>query len=420
MRTLKKWLALCLISVLMLSVSGCKAEMWSEPTETESIPLPTVRETEAAETLPVETTENTFPEDTTAPSPDVPEVPEPITLKLEPARIEDVADDGVTVYSFRYQTVELTIEGNPKAAQSIASHMDAVIALTKEKSENARAWARENYTATADWMAYYTDLTYYPGRMDESVISLYATGQDFNGGSHPNYTMLSASFRTETGEELRILDILQSEDSLQGLRALVLEQLSEERDRLQLNEDYEQTVSERFDPVNVVSANWYLTSSGLVYYFAPYEIAPYRSGVIEVELPYERLEGLLLDTFLPRTAEITSHTLHGALAEDASEEFDHTYTVTVDDEGSLIYIYGLDGVRQLQVCSGYWGINDNQFHITAALFTAHDLTGQDCVAIRAFIPDTLPNISITADGQTVYLSQSGEDGSILLLREGSF
>ena len=40
-------------------------------------------------------------------------------------------------------------------------------------------------------------------------------------------------------------------------------------------------------------------NSGLCFYFPPYEIAPYTSGVVVAEIPYEKLTGILKDDYFP-------------------------------------------------------------------------------------------------------------------------
>ena len=50
--------------------------------------------------------------------------------------------------------------------------------------------------------------------------------------------------------------------------------------------------------------NFAITRDGLIYYFNPYEIAPYVAGIIQVRVPYEELRlilrpGSLLYAYLP-------------------------------------------------------------------------------------------------------------------------
>jgi hypothetical protein len=42
-----------------------------------------------------------------------------------------------------------------------------------------------------------------------------------------------------------------------------------------------------------LSGNYRFTTEGIVFYYDPYEIAPYSFGVIELKLPYEKIEKLL-------------------------------------------------------------------------------------------------------------------------------
>ena len=78
------------------------------------------------------------------------------------------------------------------------------------------------------------------------------------------------------------------------MTTLVNEELALLRD--QLYDDYEALVSKAFSDGDIPA--WYLSDSGLCFAFAPYAIGPYASGIITIELSYEKLGQMLRPAYL--------------------------------------------------------------------------------------------------------------------------
>jgi hypothetical protein len=78
---------------------------------------------------------------------------------------------------------------------------------------------------------------------------------------------------------------------------IILEKLSQIAEESDLFQGYEDGVRSRLGGDENLYEDFYFTSTGLCFYFAPYEIAPYASGIITVEIPYSELTGLIYDGY---------------------------------------------------------------------------------------------------------------------------
>jgi len=99
-------------------------------------------------------------------------------------------------------------------------------------------------------------------------------------------------------------------------------------------------------------------------------------------------------------------------------EFAQVFPVTIDAEGEEISLFSGTTLYDVRLTLGSW-VNE-QFLDTYTVFAANHLTSEDLLLVHAYIPDTQPNLKIAIrtseeDHRTYYISQSGEDGSILLL-----
>ena len=106
--------------------------------------------------------------------------------------------------------------------------------------------------------------------------------------------------------------------------------------------------------------------------------------------------------------------------EISMEQFDVRFHVTLDNGGEEIVVFTNSALYQVELETGYWNIFDNKYYVDQVLFAANRMTSQDLLQIQTYIPDTMPNLRLTAksgeaESKTLYISQSGEDGSILLL-----
>jgi len=146
--------------------------------------------------------------------------------------------------------------------------------------------------------SYYSDMNM--GRHDDIVISLLHVNSVYSGGTHPNYVQSAYNFDLISQTQLELADVVYG-DAVNTLLNLLLENLDEKLSVLDGSgffADYKETVVAYFSDSDL-TPYWYFSESGLVVYFNCYDIAPYAAGIIQVEMPYERLDGILRPEFFP-------------------------------------------------------------------------------------------------------------------------
>ncbi|RZK51266.1 MAG: DUF3298 domain-containing protein, partial [Hymenobacter sp.] len=120
------------------------------------------------------------------------------------------------------------------------------------------------------------------------LLSLGFFHYNFSGGAHGNYGLTPASYDLRTGRRLRYADIFRPE-AAQQLPAL-LGQAVRPLVGLQHGEALDKQLLVSKMPV---THHVYLTSSGAVFVYQPYEIASYAQGEIAVFIPLASLRPLL-------------------------------------------------------------------------------------------------------------------------------
>lgn len=413
---MKKAICLILCAVMLLSLAACSKAPKNESTTG-------APDTTAAPNLTAADT--TVPENTTPQA-----IQLPLSAIFMPTITEEVtADDGTTLFYTTYQDVSLTMPDTDNADKIIMDLLSKIDA-DHEIDSQLLTWAQTDYTGQADWIPYFSEITYSPVRMDEKVLSLYGMLVTYGGGVHSNYACLSANYDLATGNSLTLADILLDEAAANGLCDLIIVQLDSIKDEYYLYDGYERTVSERygtvFDTTWEPTGAWYLSKEGLGIYFSPYDIAPYAAGTIEVTIPYADLAGILKPDFFP--AELPASiagTVAADLAQDVDlESFSQFAEALLDSDGERVVLHTDGLVTNLTLEIGQWTADGVAFIPKSTVFTANTLTPGDAIMLYTMFSDTMPHIRLryTSGGNdhSYFITQSGEDGSIILLDDLSY
>jgi hypothetical protein len=123
-----------------------------------------------------------------------------------------------------------------------------------------------------------------------SLLSLGFFRYNFSGGAHGNYGLTPASYDLRTGRRLRYDDIFRP-TAAQKLPALLGQAVRPEVG-LQPSEPLDKQLFVNKMPV---THQVYLTATGAVFVYQPYEIASYAQGEIHVFVPLSSLRPLLRD-----------------------------------------------------------------------------------------------------------------------------
>ena len=124
--------------------------------------------------------------------------------------------------------------------------------------------------------------------LDDHYVCVRADGYEYTGGAHGTPFRQYFVFDRETGARLSLSDVLENPvEELQAKVGAAFRELAEKTNfAFESPEDLEHTVA---DGISYESP-FYLSETGVVFYYAPYEIASYAEGFPEVTIPYNELE----------------------------------------------------------------------------------------------------------------------------------
>lgn len=388
---MKKCLALFLVLSALLSLAGCTPE--------------SATATEPSGTVPVNES-----------------VSRPAMAAVSMNAITETAsaDDGTVILKYTHQSMTLTLQ-DPDVADKIIVDFLGRFDSTQEAAQSLLTDAKAAYTPNEEyWIPYLCSMLYDPVRIDPGVLSLYGTVMSHSGGAHPDQAAISANYDLLTGDVLTLASIMTPNATSDDFCQLTLDALAEVADDLYLYDDYEDTVRNRFTLDPSTDEQWFFTNDGICFYFSPYEIAAYVSGIITAEIPYSKLTGIILDEYFPaeRAPGIGTITATDLKNTDLTR-FDQITELIVDEGGQMVLLYTEGTVYDVRVEEVKWNEAGDEFILSHTAFATGCLSAGDAVMVEAQISDTLPNLRLTyCSGDrtiTVYLSQNQKDGSIVLL-----
>lgn len=212
--------------------------------------------------------------------------------KVTPAKLtfseqqEEFKNDAGEVYAeLRYVV--------PSADEAHGALNDALQnSFSSELYEDIRSSFRE----MADWTNETGELLYERSttvdvRCDEAVVSLLSSGESYTGGAHGYAWSAGKTFDPQTGEELSLSDVLKAPELLP---AILSEKLLASYDAESFFDSPELLLAE----YEIDAYSWVLTEDGIDFYFNPYEIGPYASGIFAVSVGYEEQPDLFIDRYI--------------------------------------------------------------------------------------------------------------------------
>jgi len=108
----------------------------------------------------------------------------------------------------------------------------------------------------------------------------------YTGGAHPNHWPVTWTFDMTDGHTLDLNDIfINKQDALIKIAEIVRDTLGETLGGMRV----ESMLQDGTTPVAKNYADFILNEEGVVFFFAPYQVAPYASGQQVVTIPYQRL-----------------------------------------------------------------------------------------------------------------------------------
>jgi|GEM_PF-363318 len=344
------------------------------------------------------------------------------------------ADDSgtVTLLDYAADRPRVEIRGRSGAAEAINRVLEEDLRRFREGEESADyvtgqeaflsaaredlSWRRKDGNGDS-FVPYMLQRRAGVPRGDDRVLSVVFDETTFLGGVHP-YTGRSArNFDTRTGAELKLEDLAEDPAAFLDRCADRLWEESRGGENTLMAmagyyDGYEDTL-----PELLRDGNWYFNEAGLVVIANPYEIAPYAAGRIECTLPYDWLRWQIKEEYLPPEQPAEGRITGEILPQPGKAD------VMLDDgtqgQGACVFLTAEGDVRDVRLTRVSYNNWNNTFTENGTFWVASGLAAGETLLLRTWIGDVIPTLKLScvSAGQKreVYISQSGKDGSLVLL-----
>ena len=317
-------------------------------------------------------------------------------ISLPVVQETEKASDGTEIFVSTYQNVELVLpdaEMADKVTLDLLNRMD-----TSLDAQDILTQAKADYTPSGAWQSYICRNIYSPTRLDNGVLSLFGELTTYSGSAHAEGVYRSVSYDLATGDVLELHNVLLPHFDMNVLTGAIKAALNEQEAENYLYSYYTQVVDDRFAEDVLDDENWYFSQTGLCFYFPPYEIAPFSSGVIVAEVPYGKLAGILENAYFPEEIPATE----GAMVKEAfdPEAYESFWEITLENGSAKILLHPSTNLYNIRL---EWGSNGEEFTPEYTLFAAGALSPTDAIVITYANESTLSDlrISYTSGEKTV-------------------
>ncbi len=400
---MKQTVLLLLVLCLVLQLSGCK--FLPEPTgstqQTTTTPTPGADPTEIS-SEPVD------------PAPSAPPSAPLVSLALPAVTHSTTAADGTVIFDFTSQNISLIAPDADVAQNIILDFLNRVDAASGT-ADSVLNRAKSAYQGQENWTPYLCTLSYRPVRIDSGVLSLFGTLSSYYGSPHPETVYSALNYDLITGEPMTLGDILPDTATIQDLLDKTLTVLKKNEKTLYLYEGYEDTVRSHFSGSSLQNA-WYFSTAGLCFYFAPYEIAPYASGVVIAEIPYTDLAGIINDSYFPAELEAPRGEIavspFSAAAVETLTRFSEVVLTPQSEKLLLTTDYMVQNIR---IESGFWSATGALYTPQHTVFASSALTATDGIMVEADLKTAALRLSYDTDsGTQIFFIEKTADSTFIL------
>ncbi|MBR5047662.1 MAG: DUF3298 domain-containing protein, partial [Eubacterium sp.] len=185
----------------------------------------------------------------------------------------------------------------PELSSALDQYMTNFTSSVKKEIEEYSASFKEDPSMLEySPKGYVTEDNYYVRRADRSVLSILSFNYTYSGGVHGYYGFGSLNLDASTGQSLTLADVIADTDLL-GQR--IKEELLAKYGKDTFFDEMEETIDQEISGDADYELTWSLDPQGISFYFNPYEIGPYASGVQTVILLYDKETGLFTDNYRP-------------------------------------------------------------------------------------------------------------------------
>lgn len=236
----------------------------------------------------------------------------------------------VTLASMTAPVVRLDEESAaryPELSEAMANNINARRTKLFSNYEDLIPLAKELYPGLAEYFSEFEAREEaLVRRADSKVVSILYKGHAYEGGAHGFTYYYGENYDTKTGELLKLEDVVLNPDELP---TAVKEQLDLHWDPLYFYEDLD--LNQHFKE-NMDSIAWLMDYHGITFYFNPYEIAPYASGIQVVTVAFEDYPELFAESYIK-----------GSESYGIQIDMDTPFYYDVDSDGELdeLLVFGV-------------------------------------------------------------------------------
>ncbi len=216
-------------------------------------------------------------------------------IAIRPHHKEWIADDQTTTL---LTVDDFTLYVNTAGYNALQnSFYEQHPGILDEDYADMLSWATEHYTYSNDsFYGYSSSLRAELSRCDNRIVSLRVMYSDYTGGAHGMHATAGETYDAQTGQLLSLADLIADVEGFYPLAVDYINDALYAEYEDGLFSDYQSWVSATVAPEN--EPYWYLTASGIVIAFSPYEVGPYAMGAPEVTLPYEIFGEFIKEEYL--------------------------------------------------------------------------------------------------------------------------
>lgn len=382
---MKRLLAIVLTVCTVLSICSCKQQPQQDTTASTSADSQTNTDN-IIENLPVDQ--------------------KPMyAISLPPVHDATENENKNVVFHYTYQNISLILPEPEVADKIIVDFLNRTDTVAKAAAD-MRESAQDAYPIYGQtWML---QSLYAPMRFDTGVLSLFGEKVSYTGSAHSLNFGQAVTYDLLTGNPLRLMEILNHNVSASTLCSLVIESLTEIKDKVNLKSSYQQIVTQIFNDGLASCERWYFSQKGLCFYFDIYEIAPYTSGCITAEIPYSKLVGIVKDAYFPSEYDSINGTVSAVkFTEKILDNFTQFAEIILDQNSSKILFYTDRAVSNIRIQSAGSSISPNNAPGSGnVVFAAHTLTPGDAIMLEVDPKNHLLQLSYQSGSETVCFNVS--------------
>ena len=205
-----------------------------------------------------------------------------------------------TTINGSFEGISIVDDGYDRLKKSLSASDAKAEEAYDAEWEQGEAFIKDFENASGAAQDWYLNNLVVLSRCDDDVFSYTRTSDSYLGGAHPNAYVVGYNFDTDTGKELTLKDVVTDYDKVYQY---VLDDLERQNSKADsepiLFDDYKETVDKLFNGTKAdandtdakdsyteeAKIQWFMTEDELHIIFNRYDIAPYATGQISVEIP---------------------------------------------------------------------------------------------------------------------------------------